>query len=379
MEQAAVRAERLEVVDAASVETTTSLQELMSLGVEWLEGFKTKPEKEGDEPQPTLTYHSYKNAFRVFVQFMAGSGRTLNRETAKVNRETVKAYCEWLPNSQTSKGKTRSLSTARNYFSILLVFCKWLAGEKQYPDFTAGLHTIQHDTSTHAHDTLELDEAADVMNSFKGTDIKTVRDKAIMALLLTCGLRTMEVTRLRIEHVEGLENTRRKAVCKLALWRKKHKGFDSKVILPQETLELIKDYLALRGIDVRSKNHRPLTDEEKKQPLFVSLSRRNKNQQLTRQTISKLAKKTFRAVGVDDARVVAHSCRNFAASTALDNGCSLDEVSKMLGHKDVRTTEIYRNDQIAERNTATRTVASTLFACVREKKKKEARRNVGNR
>ena len=374
MENAAVRVEGLEMVDSTSVETSDALQEIMEWGVEWLEGFKTKPEKEGDESQPTLTYLSYKNAFKVFIQFMAGSGRTLSRETAP-------AYREWLLEKKPEGDaiparKYYSTSSARNYFSILRVFLKWLAGQGYRPDYTPTQKPIPLDTTTHAHEAPTLDEAADVMNSFKGTKIKTLRDKAIMALLLTCGLRTMEVTRLNIEHVEGLENTRRNAVCKLVLWRKKRSGFDDKVILPHETLELIKKYLAARGIDIKK-----LTDAEKKQPLFVSLSKRPKDKEngsrLTRQTISRLAKNSFRAVGVDCPTVVAHSCRNFAASTALDNGCSLDEVSKMLGHKSVETTEIYRNDQLAERNTATRTVASTLFTFTR-KKEMEASQHVGS-
>ena len=391
MENAAVRVEGLESIGATSMRTGDALQTIINWGVEWLEGFKTPPEKEGDAPQPTLTYCSYKNAFRVFVQFLTGSGRALNRETAR-------AFRGWLLEKQhDGASPTRKYyqpSTARNYFSIIRVFMKWLAAQGYCADYTATFEAIPHDTSTHAHCPLELDEAADVMNSFTGTDIKTVRDKAILAVLLTCGLRTVEVIRLNIEHVEGLENKRRKAVAKLSLWRKRHTGFDSKVILPSETLELIKDYLAARGIDVKSKNHRPLTDEEKKQPLFISHSPRHKGkiQRLTRQTISRIAKKSFRAVGVDDPQVVAHSCRNFAASVALDNGCSLDEVSKMLGHKNVETTEIYRNDQLADRNTATRTVSTTLFTtCDRKQKeaaaaaqkakeaaqKKEAAQNVG--
>jgi site-specific recombinase XerD len=54
-----------------------------------------------------------------------------------------------------------------------------------------------------------------------------------------------------------------------------------------------------------------------------------------------VVKSRFRAVGVDDPRLSAHSLRHFAASNALKNGASLMAVQAMLRHSSITTTQIY--------------------------------------
>ena len=301
---------------------------------------------DGDTDVRAITKASYRNAVKIFTKFLRSEGKVLNHET-------VKEYRNWLtekPDGDSSKDREYySTSTARNYFSICRLFLKWLEGQGICPNFASNVKTVKLKTNEHAHDALTLEEAAQVLDHFSGDDIQSARDKAILAVLLTCGLRTVEVIRLDVGDME-----RRNGVWRLKIWGKGRDGKDARVNLPDETKELIDSYLKLRG------------KTKKTEPLFTSVSRRNKGERLQRQTISRLAKNTFKAVGIESDKVVAHSCRNFAASVALDCGCSLDEVSKMLRHQSVSTTEIYRQDRIAEKNPATRIVASALFQKLKE-------------
>ena len=84
------------------------------------------------------------------------------------------------------------------------VFSKWLASKGLYLDFAAGVGTpkLDEEAETHSREALTLDEAKTVLNSFKGTDEKTLRDKLIMRLMLNCGLRSVEVTRLDTTDIE---------------------------------------------------------------------------------------------------------------------------------------------------------------------------------
>jgi len=310
------------------VETSIAVQEysgaLNAMLDEWLADSDVTNE---------LTLKSYRAAITVFLGWLRDGGYTLDRNT-------VKAYRQWLQ-------ANRATSTARTYFSILRIFVAWLAGRGFCPNYCDGVHTVKLDTSVHARDALTLEESVDVLSSFTGSDAKNLRDKAIMALLICCGLRTCEVCRLDFGDIEH-----RRGQWRLKIWGKGRAGKDATVILPVEVKSLIDTYLASRGA------------VGKKDPLFVSTSRRNKNQRLQPQTISRLAKKTFDAVGIDSERVTAHSCRHTCASLGLDFGCSLDEVSKTLRHRSVSVTEVYRHDQIADRNQTTRTVARAIFSSI---------------
>lgn len=319
MEMSIVKVEGL-----ATIDTGSAIDEMLN---RWL--------NDDSDISNELTKSSYRNAIKIFVKFLNDSGRTLDKAA-------VKAYRQWLT-------ANRSVSTARNYFSILRVFVKWLASQDYCPNYTADVHTVKLDTSEHARDSLTLDEAVSVLKSFKGNDIQSVRDKAIMSLLLTCGLRTIEIIRIDIGDME-----RRRGQWRLKIWGKGRAGKDASVILPDETKKLIDEYLRLRG------------KTKSTEPLFVSISRRNKNERLQRQSISRLAKKSFLAAGIQSTKIVAHSCRHFCATTALDEGCSLDEVSKNLRHKSVATSEIYRHDRISDTNSTTRVVAAILFKRLNE-------------
>lgn len=278
-----------------------------------------------------LTEKSYRTAARMFVDFLTSNRVTLSEETLKDWRKHLI--------------ETRAASTARLYFTITKTFVSWLA-KKSYCrcDFGNGVKNVQLSNDVHSRDALTVAEAAEVINSFDSDKIKGCRDKAILALMITTGVRTVTVVNLTIGDIRR-KHGRWVLICKV-----KARAEKVTVNLPDETKRLIDAYLKMRGGKLSPSD-----------PLFVSTSRRNFGRKLTTQAVSRVAKSAFRACNLDSAGLVAHSCRHTFATLSLLNGVSLDETSKALHHRSVTVTETYRHDISAANNTATRVVAAAVF------------------
>ena len=62
---------------------------------------------------------------------------------------------------------------------------------------------------------------------------------------------------------------------------------------------------------------------------------------ITRQRVFQILKKIAELSGIDPTKISPHVLRHAFATHILDNGADLMSVKKMLGHKDIATTEIY--------------------------------------
>lgn len=242
---------------------------------------------------------------------------------------------------------TRKISTARLYTTAVKVFSKWLASKGLYPDFAASVGTprLDEEAETHCREALTLDEAKDALKSFDGkTDEKSVRDRLILRIMLNCGLRSCEVCRLDATDIE-----KRHGKIFLRVWGKGRKGKTARVEISKTVYNMILDYLNLRG-----------SKRAKGEPMFVSTANRNRGQRLQTQTVSRLAKATFRKIGVDSPLVTCHSCRHFTATQLLLEGTDIARVQKLLRHRDASTTARYRHDLEAATDTTVQTLSDLL-------------------
>lgn len=234
-------------------------------------------------------------------------------------------------------------TTARLYLTAVKMFVRWLASKGVCANFADNIKGVKVPT-THNRDALTAAESKQVLKSFKGNDVKTLRDKCVMTLMMTCGLRSIEVVRLDCGDIE-----KRQGKIFIRVHGKARDGKVDKVQLPPQVYKLIQDYLKLRG--------KVKADE----PLFTALSNRNKNQRLQTQTISRLAKKSFQNVGIDSPRITCHSCRHSAATNMLLAGVDIAKVQQILRHRNPATTQIYRHDLDEMQNDGTIIAADMLF------------------
>ena len=155
------------------------------------------------------------------------------------------------------------------------------------------------------------------------------RDKAILLLFITYGLRLFELQQL---HVSSFNFNRGE----FKIFRKR----DKEAIMPlnQSVTEVIIDYL---------ENERP--DDEKIIPghedaLFLSLQGRR----MTERAIRDLVKK-YTSIGLSTSRKAGyspHKLRATAATSLIGRGNSIFDVQALLDHEQVTTTQLYANHKM---------------------------------
>jgi integrase/recombinase XerD len=155
------------------------------------------------------------------------------------------------------------------------------------------------------------------------SNLRGLRDRAMLSLTYACGLRASELVGLKLGDID----LQRGVVAAFG------KGDKRRLVpLGEVSVEHLTEYLAARR-QSRPKRGRSQTDS----PYLFGTPR---GKPLTRQTFWKCVRKYARAAGL---RTLAypHQLRHSFATHLLVHGADLRSVQTMLGHADVATTEIY--------------------------------------
>lgn len=239
--------------------------------------------------------------------------------------------------------ETRKPTTAQNYLAVVRVFFKWAEAVGIYPDIARSVKGVKLNKS-HKKDYLGEHQVKRVLKSFDRDTLQGCRDFALFALLVTCGLRTIEAVRANIEDLRPGPECARLFV--------QGKGQEEKtpVNIPAELEDLLRDYLAKRG------------KVEKTEPLFASIGNKNQGGRMTTRSVSRIVKEAMRGAGYDSEMLTAHSLRHTAVTTALLNGKSTKEVQGMARHAKADTTDIYNHAINEAANDCTRVNARVLLS-----------------
>ncbi|MDY0138551.1 MAG: tyrosine-type recombinase/integrase [Candidatus Izemoplasmatales bacterium] len=150
------------------------------------------------------------------------------------------------------------------------------------------------------------------------------RDYALVFLMITTGLRSIEVRRAKIKDLDVIHG---KHI--LYIQGKGRDSADEFVKISSGLYEAITDYLKIR------KDHNPY--------LFVSKSKSSKKP-LDRTAFNGLMKRILRDSGLSDTNITAHSLRHTAATINLKRGGTLEETKRLLRHQEMSNTLIYTQD-----------------------------------
>ena len=221
--------------------------------------------------------------------------------------------------------ETKKASTISMYMTALKKLYKYLE--------TKGIKNIASDLKgakqrrNYSKDPLTLDQAKDLLNSIDTDTNEGKRNYALIHLLITTGLRTIEIERANIEDIRNVANT-----SVLYVMGKGRDTKDEYVKLTYETLKAINEYLATRQI----KNN--------KDPLFTSLSDRTNGKRLKTRSIRDIIKKAYLKIGINSDKITTHSLRHTAITLSLIGGTPLQEVQQMARHSNINTTMIYAHN-----------------------------------
>ncbi len=152
-----------------------------------------------------------------------------------------------------------------------------------------------------------------------------IRDRTIIMLLLTAGLRRSELLNLRISDLTA----------DLSRIRIMGKGGKERVIpLPGQTRQILKQYLAGR--------------ESTSELLFPNRCAKR----MGNSTFYRIFKRIVKRAGLDRAGITAHSLRHAYATMLLHSAVDVKTVQELLGHADLSTTSRYLHSDGATKQAA---------------------------
>ena len=281
-----------------------------------------------------ISVRAYTTHVRLFLIWLAKNGIT------RPTREDIIAFRDSL------KAASLSPSTIHCYLVSIRQFCQFLEVSGVYRNIALHIKSPRLDrgnkkgylTSTQAKELLSTCDQPD------NTE-QSLRDKAILSIMLTTGLRTVSIINADFGDIGTVGN------CTVLYYLGKgHSEKNVFVKLTEPVERAVRKYLSVRG-EVKDSD-----------PLFASISNRDKGGRLTTKSIRRMVKTRLKNIGIDTRRVSAHSLRHTAATLNLLAGGSLEETQQMLDHSSITTTQIYAHHLSRVQNKSEQRISDLIFS-----------------
>jgi site-specific recombinase XerD len=247
-----------------------------------------------------------------------------------IDRETIRKYRLFVNRLYDKKGRELKSSTQNHHILALRAFLRYLSMQ--------GIAVISPDeislakTGERKINFLTAEEYKRLLLTPKDN----LRDKAILEILFSTGMRVSELVWLNIGDI----NFERGEIAVLG------KGKKVRVVFLSESAVLaLVQYLIKRGvIEVKSENNKAdinsskfmMPDASKKQPLFLS----SRNKRINVRGIERMVQKYAKAAGISK-NVSPHTLRHTFATDLLIAGADIRSVQSLLGHSNISTTQVY--------------------------------------
>lgn len=276
------------------------------------------------------TIETYTRALKQFFLYLSLNG------IIQPTRQDILAFRDELK-------QAHKPTTVQSYITTVRLFFQWAAQEGIYKNIAEHIKGAKLDRE-HKKDYLTSKQVKAILGSIERDTAQGLRDYAIMVLMITGGLRTIEVIRANIEDL-------RTAGDSTALFIQ-GKGKEEKtdyVKLAEPTEQAVRAYLLAVG-----------TPEPGK-PLFTSEANKNHGGRLTTRSISRIVKTRLKQAGFNSDRLTAHSLRHTAGTLNLLNGGSLEETQQLLRHGNINTTMVYAHHLQRAKNNSEARIARAIF------------------
>lgn len=265
-----------------------------------------------------LTIRDYRHYLTIFEEW---AKRTSLPSLDKLDLKTIRKYRVYLSNKTDDKGKTLKKVTQNYYVIALRSFLRFLIKND--------IKTLEPSkidlpkTESRSLKFLEREQIDRLVTMPDTSKEAGIRDRAIMELLFSTGLRVSELVKLNHEQI-NIERREFGVVGK--------GGRARLVFISDRAADWIQRYL-----DARSDVYKPLFIRYAKDK---SEADDGEKMRLTARSIERIVKKYVAEARLPvDATV--HTMRHSFATDLLTNGADIRSVQEMLGHKNIATTQIY--------------------------------------
>ncbi len=266
----------------------------------------------GRMPRTAENYEFYLNRFVEFAGDITPN---------QITQEVLRKYRLWLNRYRSESGENLAMITQSYHLIALRGFLKYFS-RRDIPSLAPDkieLPKVHRKQVTFLH----YDEVTRLLEQVDTNEESGLRDRAILELLFSSGLRVSELVNLNRDHI----NTKRREFMVRGKGQK-----DRPVFISQSASDWVEQYLAVR--------------QDTLAPLFISYSKNvtpdtsGDFRRLSARSIQRMISKYARLAGITK-HVSPHTMRHSFATDLLMNGADLRSVQSMLGHSNIATTQIY--------------------------------------
>ncbi len=242
-------------------------------------------------------------------------------EVSQIDNELVRKWRLWLNRLGTNTSDELQKNTLNYHLIALRSFLKFCA-KRGIPALPADKIELAR-TKRKQVTFLSTDEVGRLLQQPDVTTQNGLRDRAIIELLFSSGLRVSELVGLDRDHV----NLKRREFMVRGKGEK-----DRPIFISEDAAKWLQQYL-----DMRTDNTRPM---------FIRYSGRKtvdlsgNFHRLTARSVQRMISRYALLAGITK-HVSPHTLRHSFATDLLMNGADLRSVQALLGHSNVATTQIY--------------------------------------
>ena len=262
----------------------------------------------GEKGVSPHTLRAYSKDLSEFLSF-------IDKKPKSIDNLDIRSFLAFLHHKKLKKTSiARKLATIRSFFKYL--------HREGYVNKNPAKLVSSPKVPKNLPRFLTIDEIFTLLDKPSGDTFRATRDKAILELLYSSGLRVSELTSIDISDLDFKES----------LIRAKGKGKKERIIpIGSKAMDAIQNYLPER-ISLRKKS----------MALFLN----NRGSRLTQRSVRRILLHYSRMINLKG-DLSPHTLRHTFATHLLHEGADLRSIQELLGHSSLSTTQKYTHVDIA--------------------------------
>lgn len=270
------------------------------------------------------TQRNYKQYLQLFVRWLRETDNA-SLTPANLVAEHIWDYRLYLARTYTTPSGANLAKKSQNYYLIALRALLAFFAERDIESLPSSKVKLAKQKN---EETISFLDLHDVEKMLVVPDLSTqsgLRDRAIMELFFSSGMRISELVALNADQLSFLRDKAKNRTYELSIVGKgKHVRT---IFISPRSAEWLRKYLASR--------------QDVDKPLFLNHRSKNaEDRRLSPRYIQLMISRFARLAGLSK-KVTPHTLRHSYATDLLSHGADLRSVQELLGHKNVSTTQVY--------------------------------------